>query len=150
MPQQPAQVPAGWNGQTTEHVRAQVALTEQLLARSRQHATTAMAQVERDDRLLHRSGQPSDGAERAGGRRSGHLTEMMEHELAVHLRAVEVHEQAAQLQEAWGWPERAAAARSHAAHARELSQQARAEMARSQALVIAAQERVEEPRQHLP
>ena len=41
-------------------------------------------------------------------------------ELAAHLRAIEVHEQAADLQERLGYPDRAARARAHAEHAREL------------------------------
>jgi hypothetical protein len=41
-------------------------------------------------------------------------------ELAAHLRAIEVHERAAELQERLGYPDRAARARAHAEHAREL------------------------------
>jgi hypothetical protein len=41
-------------------------------------------------------------------------------ELAAHLRAIELHEQAAALQDRLGHPDRAANARQHAEHAREL------------------------------
>jgi hypothetical protein len=41
-------------------------------------------------------------------------------ELVVHARAINLHEQAAKLQERLGHPERAARARAHAEHAREL------------------------------
>jgi hypothetical protein len=41
-------------------------------------------------------------------------------ELAAHQRAIELHERAAELQERLGHPDRAAAARQHADHAREL------------------------------
>jgi hypothetical protein len=41
-------------------------------------------------------------------------------ELAAHARAIELHEQAAELQERLGHPDRAANARAHADHAREL------------------------------
>jgi hypothetical protein len=41
-------------------------------------------------------------------------------ELAAHRRAIELHAQAAALQERLGHPERAANAREHAEHAREL------------------------------
>jgi hypothetical protein len=45
-------------------------------------------------------------------------------ELAAHARAIEVHEQAAELQERLGHPDRAANARAHADHARELRERA--------------------------
>jgi hypothetical protein len=48
-------------------------------------------------------------------------------ELAAHQRAIELHEQAAELQERLGHPERAANARQHAEHARELLAKGRAE-----------------------
>jgi hypothetical protein len=41
-------------------------------------------------------------------------------ELAAHRRAIELHEQAAELQDRLGHPDRAAKARQHAEHAREL------------------------------
>ncbi len=41
-------------------------------------------------------------------------------ELAAHQRAIELHEQAAELQDRLGHPDRAANARQHAEHAREL------------------------------
>jgi len=41
-------------------------------------------------------------------------------ELAAHERAIDRHEQAAELQERLGHPDRAAAAREHGRHAREL------------------------------
>jgi hypothetical protein len=48
-------------------------------------------------------------------------------ELAAHARAIKLHEQAAMLQERLGHPDRAATARAHAEHARELQRQALAE-----------------------
>jgi hypothetical protein len=45
-------------------------------------------------------------------------------ELAAHDRAIRRHEEAAELQERLGHPDRAANARTHAQHARELRQQA--------------------------
>jgi hypothetical protein len=45
-------------------------------------------------------------------------------ELAAHARAIKLHEQAAALQERLGHSERAANARRHAEHARELQQRA--------------------------
>jgi hypothetical protein len=48
-------------------------------------------------------------------------------ELAAHARAIELHELAAALQDRLGYPDRAAQARAHAAHARELLDKGRAE-----------------------
>ena len=45
-------------------------------------------------------------------------------ELAAHRRAIELHEQAAQLQQRLGHADRAATARAHAQHARELYERA--------------------------
>jgi hypothetical protein len=50
-------------------------------------------------------------------------------ELTAHRRAIELHEQAAALQERLGHPDRAAAAREHADPARELSRRAWEELA---------------------
>jgi hypothetical protein len=48
-------------------------------------------------------------------------------ELAAHARAIELHERAAELQERLGYPDRAARARAHAEHARQLQGLALAE-----------------------
>jgi hypothetical protein len=53
-------------------------------------------------------------------------------ELAAHARAIKLHEQAANLQERLGHPDRAATARAHAEHARELQRQALAEQREQQ------------------
>jgi chemotaxis regulatin CheY-phosphate phosphatase CheZ len=53
-------------------------------------------------------------------------------ELAAHQRAIDLHEQAAELQERLGRSDRAATARWHAQHARELYEQACAEGAEDQ------------------
>jgi hypothetical protein len=153
MPQPPPRPPGGYKGWAVERVSAQIASAYQHLQRSRQQVISGMAQVKRVDRLLH---APPAGAvaERVAerpmvaGRRD--LTEVMEHEVAVHQRAVALHEEAARLQEAGGWPERAAAARAHAAHARELTRQAREELASYQARAAVAQARVDEAHQRLP
>lgn len=148
MPQKPTQPAAGTG--SAEQVQARIAATYQLLARSRQHARQAMAQVRYIDRLLHSTSQRSDAAEQAEATTSAHLVEVMEHEVAAHERAVALHETAAELQEEGGWPERAAAARAHAAHAREMARRAREELATYQARAAAALERVHEVRKRLP
>jgi hypothetical protein len=48
-------------------------------------------------------------------------------ELAAHQRAIELHERAAELQERLGYPDRAANARQHAEHARQLLAKGREE-----------------------
>ena len=148
MPPQPAQPTAGEG--LAEQVRARVAVTNQLLVRSRQRATQAMAHVRYVDRLLHPTSQRPHAAEQADAARSEHRVEVMGREVADHLRAVALHEAAARAQEDAGWPERAAAARAHAAHARELARRAWEELASYQARAAAAQEQVEELHRRLP
>jgi hypothetical protein len=53
-------------------------------------------------------------------------------ELAAHARAIKRHEEAADLQERFGHPDRAARARAHAQHARELLKQAEREQQESE------------------
>jgi len=48
-------------------------------------------------------------------------------ELAAHQRAIELHERAAELQERLGYPDRAANARQHAEHVRQLLAKGREE-----------------------
>lgn len=93
MAHDPAQRWAGGERRPADHVRALMAAAERLL-----HPTAA---------------RPAAG-EADGGTRSKDVTQLVEHELAAHLRAVELHEAAAQLQEELGWLARAAAARAHA------------------------------------
>jgi hypothetical protein len=77
---------------------------------------------------------------RAGGtERSSDATRAREraapakqHEVDAHARAVELHERAAELQERLGHPDRAATARAHAQHARELHALALAEQSDQQ------------------
>ena len=134
MPQQPAQpTTRPWS---PEQVRAQVAATYQLLARSRHRAAQAMAQVRYVDQLLHASGQPADTAEPAEPTPAKHLVDTMEHEVAAHDRAAALHETAAQLQEDAGWPERAATARK--------------ELTAYQTRAAAAQEQVDELHKRSP
>jgi hypothetical protein len=55
-----------------------------------------------------------------------------QHELDAHAPAIELHERAAELQERLGHPDRAATARAHAQHARELHALALAEQSDQQ------------------
>jgi hypothetical protein len=78
--------------------------------------------IEHADRVRNDGERTADaaGARRrvSGARERAALTKRQE--LAAHLRAIEVQEQAAELQERLGFPDRAARARAHAEHAREL------------------------------
>jgi type IV secretory pathway VirJ component len=86
--------------------------------------------IEHADQVLH------DGERTAGAAEEPHqsATSARERaalakrrELAAHLRAIKLHEQAAELQERLGYSDRAARARVHAEHARELHARARQE-----------------------
>jgi hypothetical protein len=71
--------------------------------------------------------------------------EVKQRELATHLAAMRLHEQAAELQERWGWPARAAEARAHAGHARELYELAGQELATYLVQVQAARHETDRP-----
>jgi hypothetical protein len=79
--------------------------------------------IEHADQVLNDGGRTAGAAEdphRAaiGARKRAALAKRRE--LAAHLRAIELHERAAELQDRLGYADRAARARAHAAHAREL------------------------------
>jgi hypothetical protein len=83
----------------------------------------AVETVEQARRLLKEASQAAGGTTQT----HQHATSARERaalakrrELAAHARAIELHEQAAELQERLGHPDRAANARAHADHAREL------------------------------
>jgi len=69
---------------------------------------------------------------------SDRFIQVKQRELAAHLAAVELHEQAAELQGRLGYPERAAEARDHAERARALHRLAGEELADYQARIAAA------------
>jgi hypothetical protein len=79
--------------------------------------------IEHADQVLN-DGEPTAGAAEEPPRGATSARERAalakRRELAAHLRAIEVHERAAELQERLGYPDRAARARAHAEHAREL------------------------------
>ena len=86
--------------------------------------------IEHADQVLHDGGQTAAAAEEPHRRATGareRAALAKRRELAAHLRAIEVHERAAELQERLGYPDRAARARAHAGHARELYARAREE-----------------------
>jgi hypothetical protein len=83
--------------------------------------------------LVHKLSQETSAVARAVRRREASARERAmvakQRELAAHQRAIQLHEQAAALQERLGYLERAANARQHAQHARELLATAQAEQA---------------------
>jgi hypothetical protein len=78
--------------------------------------------IEHADQMLNDDERTASAAEArhqaASARERAALAKRQE--LAAHLRAIELHEQAAELQERLGHADRAARARAHAQHAREL------------------------------
>jgi hypothetical protein len=85
--------------------------------------------IEHADQVLHDGEQTAAAASarpRATGARE-RAALAKRRELAAHLRAIELHEHAAEVQARLGYPDRAARARAHAEHARELYARARQE-----------------------
>jgi hypothetical protein len=86
--------------------------------------------IEHADQALH-DGQQTSGAAEEPHQRATNARERAalakRRELAAHLRAIKMHEHAAELQERLGYPDRAARARGHAEHARDLYARARQE-----------------------
>jgi hypothetical protein len=79
--------------------------------------------VEQARHVLKEASQAAGGATQARQRATGareRAALAKRRELAAHARAISLHEQAAELQERLGHPDRAANARAHAQHAREL------------------------------
>jgi hypothetical protein len=70
------------------------------------------------------------------GRARERAASSKQHELAAHLRAVELHEETAEAQERLGRDDRAQAARQRAQHAQELYEQALVEQAREEHLQL--------------
>jgi hypothetical protein len=131
----PGPQPTGPSGGLVERVGDPVAAANQLIQASRKlivHATTQIQQTQgrvgRNDQRGHDSAGRARAAQQsaiAAGRR---FLAAKQRELAAHHRAIMRHTEAAQLQERLGHPDRAANARTHAQHARELRQQALQEL----------------------
>ena len=79
--------------------------------------------VEQARHVLKEASQAADGAAQACQHAASareRATVVKRQEAAAHARAIELHKQAAELQDRLGHPDRAANARAHAEHAREL------------------------------
>jgi hypothetical protein len=100
---------------------------DEVLARLRELTDETVAQV---GRVRKEASQATDGAKDAQQRATSARVRAAlakRRELAAHARAIKLHENAAELQERLGHPDRAAKARAHAEHARELQVLALAE-----------------------
>ena len=122
--------PLGPSGKLDNRIRDHVAAARELLRQSHQVAERAGARVRQSQRRLERTDPLALRASNASlGPAVDRVLEVKQRELSAHRGAIELHEQAAQLQERLGHPDRAADARQHADHARELYRQAWDELA---------------------
>ena len=135
MEREPESQLTGPPGAVAERVGARIAAANQLIQASRSAVAQATVQIQQShDRLGRTDQRGHDSAERArAARRSAaaagqRFLRAKQRELAAHDRAILRHIEAAELQERLGHPDRAANARSHAQHARELRQQALQEL----------------------
>jgi hypothetical protein len=104
--------------------------------------------VEETHRRVERTSQRAHGLAGAAGatyRSAARVVErfirIKQRELEAHLTAVKLHEQAAELQERLGHPDRAAEARAHADQARNSHRVAVEELVEYQARISAARDR---------
>ena len=125
----------GPSGALARRVREHVAAADRLIDESRREIGRARAHIQQTDRRVLRAFhrvRDAGGAARAAVRIATAAEERYlrakQRELAAHERAIRRHEEAAVLQEQFGHPDRAAAAREHGRHARELHELALREL----------------------
>jgi hypothetical protein len=135
MERNPGPQPSGPSGALVERVGDHVAAANQLIQISRTLIVQATVQIQRthgrvgrDDQRGHDSAGRARAAYQSAAAAAQRFLAAKRRELAAHDRAIMRHTEAAQLQERLGRPDRAANARSHARHARELRQQALQEL----------------------
>jgi hypothetical protein len=116
-------------------VGERIAAANQLIQASRKAVAQATVQIQqshdrlgRPDQRGHDSAGRARAAHRSAAAAGQRFLRAKQRELAAHDRAILRHKQAAELQERLGHPDRAANARTHAQHARELRQQALQEL----------------------
>lgn len=135
MERSPGPQPSGPSGTLVERVEDHVAAANQLIQASRKLIVQATVQLQQTHGRVGRNDQRGHGG--AGRARAAQQSAIAagqrflaakQRELAAHHRAIMRHTEAAQLQERLGRPDRAANARTHAQHARELRQQALQEL----------------------
>ena len=135
MEHNPGPQPSGPSGALVERVGDHVAAANQLIQTSRKLIVQATVQLQRthgrvgrNDRRGHDSAGRARAAHQSATTAAQRFLAAKRRELAAHDRAIMRHTEAAQLQDRLGRPDRAANARSHAQHARELRQQALQEL----------------------
>jgi hypothetical protein len=127
MDSDPGSQVTGPSGALAQRVREHVAAADRLIDQSRQAIGRAWAQIQQTDRRVqrtfHRVGDAA-GAARAAEQvvtaAEERYLQAKQRELAAHEGAIRRHQEAAVLQEQFGHPDRAATAREHGRHAREL------------------------------
>jgi flagellar motility protein MotE (MotC chaperone) len=119
-----------------EWVDAHVAAAERLISQSQQTVDRVTDRVQQTHRRIQHTYQQvqdlADAAQlthRSTAEAADRFLQVKQRELAAHLAAVDLHEQAAELQQRLGHPDRAAEARAHAEQARELHRLAAQELA---------------------
>jgi hypothetical protein len=119
--------PSGLAQRVGDHVAA----ADRLIEQSHEAIGRVRAEIQQTDRLVARTFsriRDAVGAGQAAKRaRTGaeeRYLQAKQRELAAHERAIQRHDEAAALQERFGHPDQAAAAREHGRQARELHQQA--------------------------
>jgi hypothetical protein len=124
----------GPGGTLAQRVGDHVAAAELLIRQSHEAVERVSARVQQTHRRVQHTyrqvQEVADAAQlthRSTAGAADRFLQIKQRELAAHLAAVELHEQAAMLQERLGHPGRAANARAHAEHARELQRRALAE-----------------------
>ena len=141
----PGGQPAEWVGDHVDAVNRLIQRSQLATLRATRQAERTRQRVERTyQRVLH-TAKATQAAFQAAAAIADRLFEVKQRELATHLAAMRLHEQAAELQERWGWPARAAEARAHARHARELYELAGQELARYLVRVRAAEHETDRP-----
>src|SRR5262245_17379114 len=135
MDSDPGSQVTGPSGVLAQRVTDHVAAADRLIDQSRREIGRAWAQIQQTDRRVMRTFhrvRDAGGAAHAAGRLATAAEERYlqakQRELDAHERAIRRHAEAALLQEQFGHPDRAAAAREHGRHARELYQQALREL----------------------
>ena len=130
MAKDPDRLAPGPGGSLANRVRDHVAVADRLLRQSHRVAERAAARVRQSQLRLERTGRRALGVDDAPpAPLTDRVLTVKQRELTAHRTAIQLHEQAAQLQERLGHPGRAAEARQHADHARELYRQAWDELA---------------------
>jgi hypothetical protein len=135
----------GRGGTLAKRASDHVAAAELLIQQSYHAVDRVTARVQQTHRRVqytYQQVQDLTGAapptDRSTAAAADRFFQVKQRELAAHLAAVELHEQAAELQQRLGQPERAAKARAHAEQAREWHRQAQAELADYHAWMAAA------------